>query len=1454
MELGEDLHPAGFDNPKGFWEDRSILEINEQLLSYQRSEHTRLDFAWENFAANSEADSIKQKAIEVITRKLNDCEAVWGFKDPRTCRLLTFWKDVFQTIGCKVCFVIALRNPASVAASLHKRNNIPAEKAYLLWLQHMLPAILHTNGTERVIVDYDELLDAPYKQLARIAAALNLSLPLPNSLVVEEFESNFLETKLRHTHFSLTDLLRDHRAFTSVRNLYRLLSSIACDQEQLDSPSALAALHKCDEELASLAPIVDYVNFLEDARTDLCCSITERDAEIACLQQVLTEHSEQIAALMQCVTRSDEQLASANNQIDNANSQIDNANSQIANANGQIAELNNQLASLYKIIAERERRLDQIFRSYSWRLTKPLRFSARLYRDKHRAIFAAARALWHRLPVSVHRKQKFKTRVFKQFSFLFRNTAAFNAWQNMNSSTPQHYSASELAVGEVSFEKITYVPLLQGKPLKSKSAKLICFYLPQFHPIPENNEWWGEGFTEWTNVRPAQAQFEGHYQPHEPGELGYYNLLDPSVQQRQIELAKLYGIEGFCFYFYWFGGKRLLEAPIANYLNDSRLDFPFCLCWANENWSRRWDGLDSEVLIAQQNSPADDIAFIEYIARYVRDPRYIRIDGKPLLLVYRPHLLPSARETAQRWRSWCRDNGIGEIYLAYTQSFEAVDPNKYDFDAAIEFPPSNSAPPNITGLVSPLNKEFGSTIYDWRIFVERSEKYQQPAYTLFRSVCPAWDNTARRKNHGTVFLHSSPRLYQRWLQNAVNHTVTHIQNPDERLIFVNAWNEWAEGAHLEPDARYGYAYLQATRDALSNTRVQNVGSILVVTHDCHPHGAQFLILETAKQLRSCGFEVSILALGGGKLFDDFALVGNTLNLAESGPQALKNFLAAIRAAGTLNAITSTVVSGSIVPQLKEFGFQVLSLIHELPGVIHGMQQETNAQLIAQLSDKVVFPAELVHQRFIEIAPVAAAKAVIRHQGVVRRNPFKHRNAEAHRIVCDKHNLPINTQIILSIAYMDSRKGPDLFVDMAAQVLLEYPNAVFIWIGHAEREMEQKVNSRTRELGLQDKVLCIGFERDPLVYYAAASVYALTSREDPFPNVVLESTEVGVPVVAFEGASGAGDFILEHGGLLAAYLDAADFARRVCSLLANPDKRTPSDDVSLRQYALDLLHHLDGFPRISVIVPNYNYERYITARLDSIYSQTFPFYEVILLDDASSDNSVKAIKEYIESSNSEAKLLINDKNSGSVFRQWKKGIDSCRGDLVWIAEADDLAEPTFLQELASGFDDQELVLGYCQSKQIDDVGNILSDNYLEYTLGASNCCLTDYCRDGREDISKSMCIKNTIPNISAALFRRQPLQKTLAELGEDLFKLHVAGDWLVYLHVLMQGKICHNKKSLNRHRRHTNSVTSSLQNQNHLDEVIEMQKLAISFVSPPNEIIMLAENYIDQLREQFQLPR
>lgn len=374
---------------------------------------------------------------------------------------------------------------------------------------------------------------------------------------------------------------------------------------------------------------------------------------------------------------------------------------------------------------------------------------------------------------------------------------------------------------------------IHHEPIKYRSARVIAFHLPQFHAFDENDAWWGKGFTEWANVKPALSQFLDHYQPHVPhSDIGYYDLSDRSSFEKQISLAKSYGIYGFCFYYYWFAGKRLMQKAIELYLEDKSLDHPFCVCWANENWTRRWDGLDSEVLIEQDHSPEDDLGCIADLGRYMQDDRYIRIDGRPLVLVYRPSLLPDPRATAERWRSWCRENGFGEIYLAYTQSFENEDPRVYGFDAAIEFPPNNSGPEDITSSIVPLDAGYSGKVYDWRTLAERSRVYKSQSYKLFRGVCPGWDNTARRKANGSVLLNNTPEAYEGWLNRAITDCILHADHPDERIVFVNAWNEWAEGAHLEPDIRNGYAYLEATRNAVEAKAIPP--KVAISVHAFHP--------------------------------------------------------------------------------------------------------------------------------------------------------------------------------------------------------------------------------------------------------------------------------------------------------------------------------------------------------------------------------------------------------------------------------------------------------------------------------------------------------------------------------------------------------------------------------------------------------------------------------------------
>jgi hypothetical protein len=355
------------------------------------------------------------------------------------------------------------------------------------------------------------------------------------------------------------------------------------------------------------------------------------------------------------------------------------------------------------------------------------------------------------------------------------------------------------------------------------AIRSIAFYLPQYHTIPENDHWWGEGFTEWTNVRKARPRFDEHYQPHVPGQLGYYDLRDAQTHAAQAEMAKAHGISGFCYYHYWFNGKRLLEHPFNEILASGKPDFPFCLCWANENWTRRWDGEEREVLMAQDHSHEDDLAHINSLLPAFRDQRYIRVNGKPLFLVYKTNLLPDPKKTAQIWREAARKAGIGELYLVRVEnSFQGFDPSPREigFDAAAEFAPNwGCLGPKVTDSL-PLYDEARNedlAIHDYDEIMLKMLSKPRPDYPLFRGVFPSWDNSARRKNGATLFVNSSPEKYAFWLSQIARYTLENFSG-DERLIFINAWNEWGEGCHLEPDQAYGHRYLEATRLALTLAR------------------------------------------------------------------------------------------------------------------------------------------------------------------------------------------------------------------------------------------------------------------------------------------------------------------------------------------------------------------------------------------------------------------------------------------------------------------------------------------------------------------------------------------------------------------------------------------------------------------------------------------------------------
>lgn len=349
----------------------------------------------------------------------------------------------------------------------------------------------------------------------------------------------------------------------------------------------------------------------------------------------------------------------------------------------------------------------------------------------------------------------------------------------------------------------------------SSDVKVIAFYLPQFHPIPENDRWWGKGYTEWNAVVSAKSLFDGHEQPHLPADLGFYDLRLTETRESQAALAREYGIYGFCYYYYWFSGRKLLDGPISEMLRSGRPDLPFCICWANEPWSRRWDGSDNELLMGQDHDVSTDENFIREVLPILKDPRYIRVDDAPLILIYRVGLLPKPKELFRRWRLIAAENGIPSLHICIAQTFGSSEPYHCGADSAVEFPPHGLWASEINNTVRNLRNQYAGMIYDYREVVAQELNRPRQDYLQFRCAMPAWDNTPRRGDHGNIFAYSSPEQYELWLSALVQDAATR-SSASERLVFVNAWNEWGEGAHLEPDHRHGRGYLESTRRALAS--------------------------------------------------------------------------------------------------------------------------------------------------------------------------------------------------------------------------------------------------------------------------------------------------------------------------------------------------------------------------------------------------------------------------------------------------------------------------------------------------------------------------------------------------------------------------------------------------------------------------------------------------------------
>lgn len=442
--------------------------------------------------------------------------------------------------------------------------------------------------------------------------------------------------------------------------------------------------------------------------------------------------------------------------------------------NAELHKRDQEIHNLKNKIIEVETELEKIFNSKSWKLTKPLR----------------------------------------RITSIFKNNSSLDVQDHLSNSRhdSQYYKNFTPYTSE-------YQNNIDYSGLKT-DIKAIAFYLPQFHTFKENDEWWGEGFTEWTNTKKAYPRFENHYQPRVPHkDIGYYDLSDINVLKKQIELAKQHGLFGFCFYYYWFSGKRLMEKPVDMLLKHPEINFPFCLCWANENWTRTWDGLAKDVLIAQEYSNDDYKNFMVDIKKYIDDKRYIRIDNKPVILVYNPYEIPNLEEQFSEWRKYAKEIGIGEILIWARNNLADTEFERADIvDGEFDFSPIGLGHPEtlMTGLPFKRIVNYTKLVHDIKHLYENHFSIKP----FYYSCMMGWDNSARRKEGFVIFNAYSLKSFYDWLSIIVKYSRKR-HAPDRRFIFINAWNEWAEGTYLEPDQKYGYANINTVSKVLFDLPFEN---------------------------------------------------------------------------------------------------------------------------------------------------------------------------------------------------------------------------------------------------------------------------------------------------------------------------------------------------------------------------------------------------------------------------------------------------------------------------------------------------------------------------------------------------------------------------------------------------------------------------------------------------------
>ncbi|MFD0463217.1 glycosyltransferase [Microvirga aerilata] len=593
-------------------------------------------------------------------------------------------------------------------------------------------------------------------------------------------------------------------------------------------------------------------------------------------------------------------------------------------------------------------------------------------------------------------------------------------------------------------------------------------------------------------------------------------------------------------------------------------------------------------------------------------------------------------------------------------------------------------------------------------------------------------------------------------------------------------------------------------------------------------------------------------------------------VAAATADALRH-LKALQERGFTTALVNTTAAGHIIPGAADLGFATHLLVHELPRILREKDLTAGAKAGLTTANSVVFPAPYVRDKVAEALglPVDERMQIVPN-GLYKNVSF---SPDGARQIRAELGLGLEDRLVLGMGYADMRKGFDHFLALWRSLrdgdgdLLSRSRVHCCWVGGMDPQLKDWLEVELADAQATGTFHLAGYQTAVTAYLSAADAFVLTSREDPFPAVVLEALSAGTPVVAFDRSGGIPDMLRETGfGAVVPYGDVGAMAVTVRDLIGQPrGPETRQQQQELAQTAFAWAPYvqrllslaLPGLKTVSVAVPNYNYARFMPDRLGSIFRQSYPVHEVIVLDDKSTDDSLPVIRQTADEWQRQIKLVPNAQNSGSVFAQWRKAAELATGDYLWIAEADDLCEPDFLARVIKMMDeDPSVVLGFSDSRAIDSDGADLMESYKGYYATVEPGALSRSGVFGADEfVRRYLSVKNLIMNVSAVVWRRDALLRALDRCEYELDQFKVAGDWRLYLDILAEpgARIAYEATPLNTHRRHTESVTHSLRTDLHIAEIERLQARATWVFRLAEATQRVQQAYLTEVTEYLKKP-